>query len=162
MNIRNRNRCSWLSIITNRISSRYIILYDYKSYYNRYDLSMIFIPIIIFLNMENIGRPSREKRCWPAEWWADSVKKIESCERVSDGWRRGVSCWRPECVLAGLISEAKVPTQAFKVVPRLQHRRRLRSVSWYFRRFLPAGFVFHRFRHIVNDTNYKERGIFYG
>lgn len=48
---------------------------------------------------------------------------------------------------------------AFKAVPRLQHRRRLRSAGLC---FLPAGFVFHRFRHIVNDTNYKERGIFYG
>lgn len=38
---------------------------------------------------------------------------------------------------------------AFKAVPRLQN-------------LLLAGFVSHSFRHIVSDTNYKERGIFYG
>lgn len=81
------------------------------------------------------------------------------CESVSSGWRQSVSCWRPEVYVCRTYVGNKCAGQAFKIVSRLQHRRRLRSAGLC---FLPAGFVFHRFRHIVNDTNYKERGIFYG
>lgn len=117
MNIRNRNRCSWLSIITNRISSRYIILYDYKSYYNRYDLSMIFIPIIIFLNMENIDRPSREKRYCPAEWWADSVKKIGVARGYQPADAGGDAADGRKRILAELMPEVKMPAKLSKLFP---------------------------------------------
>lgn len=85
-------------------------------------------------------------------------KEDWSCERVSGRLTPGLEATGGrKCVLAGLMPEVKVPASV-KAVSRLQHRSRLMLSI----RFLPAGFVSHRFRHIVNDTNYKERGIFYG
>lgn len=81
---------------------------------------------------------------------------------MSAGWHRGVSCWRPECVLTGLMSEAKVPARLSKLFSGCRPLLAAFCQLIFFARFLPAGFVSHEFRHIVNDTNYKERGIFYG
>lgn len=56
-------------------------------------------------------------------------KEDWGCERASAGWRLGVICWWPEAYIGRTDAGSECAGQAFKVVPRLQHRRRLRSTS---------------------------------
>jgi len=69
------------------------------------------------------------------------------------GWREDVGRLTPEWNMPAAV---KVCSQAAAPLPAAFCRLIFSAC------FLPAGFVSNRFRHIVNDTNYKERGIFYG
>ena len=92
--------------------------------------------------------------CRPADAGAKTAgnRKAEVCSvnkdrrlKVLAGWCRNKRCWRPQKLFS--VCRAAAGCVFCRLFPP---------------QFLPAGFVSSVFRHIVSDTNYKERGIFYG
>lgn len=72
------------------------------------------------------------------------------------------SCWRPEVCVGRTDAGSEGTDIRQSCFPSATPLPAAFCRLIFYARFLPAGFVSNSFRHIVSDTNYKERGIFYG